>query len=185
MIKWIACVIAGIVVFAWLAFRVFLGPFSILEKDETLIAMVNEHGKDLAPIAKIIWEHGHDSRSIIDLRSGGDHIMPSGRKVRIEPPSLINKITDEQIEMLADADIRLVSEHGFYGGVLFITGENGIGNAGAVTGLIWKGDQFNPELVVPNLQGAVEKERASQNKRKDFEFIRPVNDEWGIFYEDH
>lgn len=174
VLKWIAVV----------ALAVWLGLTScvVLEDDDTLIDIIIEHGDELAPIAKIIWEE--DPIAIIDLR-GGDITTESGREVRIEPESLISKISDEQIEALADAGVRLAHHDSFYGGVLFVTGEGGISISGAVTGLVWEGSEFNPELIVPNVEDAVEKEKAAPNTRKNYWFIRPVNDQWGIFYQVH
>lgn len=174
LLKWIA--VSSLVV--WFA----LTSCTVLEDDETLIDLVEEHGDELAPIAKIIWDE--DPMAIVDLR-GGDITTKSGRDVRIEPESLIGKLSDEQIEALADAGVRLAHSHSFYGGVLFITGEGGISISGAVTGLVWKGSEFNPELIVPNVEEAVEKEKASPETRKNYWFIRPVNEQWGIFYQVH
>ncbi|WP_334120812.1 hypothetical protein [Limnobacter sp.] len=174
VLKWIAVVALAV----WLG----LTSCAVLEDDETLIDLVEERGEELAPIAKIIWDE--DPIAIVDLR-GGDITTESGREVRIEPESLISKLSDEQIEALADAGVRLAHHDSFYGGVLFITGEGGISISGAVTGLIWKGSEFNPELIVSNVKEAVEKETESPDRRKNYWFIRPVNDRWGIFYQVH
>lgn len=172
--KWIFIAVLG----TWFA----LSSCTVLEDDETLIDLVAERGDQLAPIAKIIWNEG--SEALVDLR-GGNVVTKSGRRVRIEPQTLIGKLSDEQLERLADSGVRLAHSHSFYGGVLFITGEGGISISGAVTGLIWKGSEFNPELVVPNINEAVDRFRATPGRPSNLWMIRPVNDQWGIFYQEH
>lgn len=173
MKKWIALLM--------LSFSVYfcIGPG--LDRDEDLIKHLSQHSKELGPIAKLIWEQGNTG--FVDIRDG-TWATDIGPNMRIEPEALKNKLSQAQLQTLEDAGIRFAESNGDFGGVLFVINESGISISGSISGLIWKGKQFNPEYVVSDVSAAVEAKKGTA-AREDYSLIRPVNENWGIFFEKH
>lgn len=171
----------------WLV--LLLLPFSLffcvgpsLDSDEDLIKSLNQHSKELEPIARLIWEQGN--AGVVDIRDGV-WSTDIGPNMRIEPEALKSQLSKAQLEILEDAGVRIAHSHSLYGGVLFVTKEGGISISGSVSGFIWKGKEFNPDFIVSDLNKVVKSKKGTEAARENYWLIRPVNDKWGIFFESH
>ena len=153
-----------------------------LDSNEKLIKRLNQHSQELEPIARLIWEQGN--AGVVDIRDG-TWSTDIGPNMRIEPEALKSQLTTAQLETLEEAGVRIASSDTFYGGVLFVTNESGIGMSGSISGFIWKGKEFNPELIVSDLNKVVESKKGTEAAHEDYWLIRPLNDKWGIFFESH